>query len=165
MNLKISRYTVDLDKLGSVRCSPLINPFLLSYSGKHGISYRQEFKYNRIFTGDRLLRIVPRIGYNFKEKEFYWRVRSDFDYWPRKRAALHLEFGNGNRIYSSDVLDDLKAIPDSIFDFNQIHLDYFKDLYLNLLSLYVKSSNIASKLYLPFTPPNFPTTCIFVLSK
>ena len=24
----ISRYTVDLDKLGSVRCSPLINPFL-----------------------------------------------------------------------------------------------------------------------------------------
>ena len=129
---RISRYTVDLDKLGSVRCSPLINPFLLSYSGKHGISYRQEFKYNRIFTGDRLLRIVPRIGYNFKEKEFYWRVRSDFDYWPRKRAALHLEFGNGNRIYSSDVLDDLKAIPDSIFDFNQIHLDYFKDLYLNL---------------------------------
>lgn len=128
----ISRYTVNLDKLGSVRCSPLINPFLLSYSGSNGISYRQEFKYNRLFSGDRLLKIVPRIGYNFKQKEFYWRVRSDFDYWPRKRAALHVEFGNGNRIYSSDVLDDLKAIPDSLFDFNQIHLDYFKDLYLNV---------------------------------
>lgn len=128
----ISRYTVNLDKLGSVRCSPLINPLLLSYSGSNGISYRQEFKYNRLFSGDRLLRIVPRIGYNFTQKEFYWRVRSDFDYWPRKRAALHIEFGNGNRIYSSDVLDDLKAIPDSLFDFNQIHLDYFKDLYLNV---------------------------------
>lgn len=128
----ISRYTVNLDKLGSVRCSPLINPFLLSYSGSNGISYRQEFKYNRLFPGDRLLRIVPRIGYNFKQKEFYWRVRSDFDYWPRKRAALHVELGNGNRIYSSDVLDDLKAIPDSLFDFNQIHLDYFNDLYLNV---------------------------------
>lgn len=128
----ISRYTVNLDKLGSVRCSPLINPFLLSYSGSNGISYRQEFKYNRLFPGDRLLRIVPRIGYNFKQKEFYWRIRSDFDYWPRKRAALHVELGNGNRIYSSDVLDDLKAIPDSLFDFNQIHLDYFNDLYLNV---------------------------------
>ncbi len=128
----ISRYTVNLDKLGSVRCSPLINPFLLSYSGSNGISYRQEFKYNRLFPGDRLLRIVPRIGYNFKQKEFYWRVRSDFDYWPRKRAALHVELGNGNRIYSSDVLDDLKAIPDSLFDFNQIHLDYFNDLCLNV---------------------------------
>lgn len=128
----ISRYTVNLEKLGSVRCSPLINPFLLSYSGKNGLSYRQEFKYNRFFKGDRLLRIVPRIGYNFKEHEFYWRVRSDFDYWPRKRASIHLDVGNGNRIYSSDVLDDLKAIPDSLFDFNKIHLDYFKDLYLNV---------------------------------
>ncbi|MGI6793562.1 DUF5686 family protein [Bacteroides sp. KG68] len=127
----ISRYTVKLDKLGSIRCSPLINPFLMSYNGKNGFSYRQEFKYNRLFKGDRLLRIVPRIGYNFKEKIFYWRISSDFDYRPRKRAAFHLEAGNGNRIYSSDVLDELKAIPDSLFDFRQIHLDYFNDLYLD----------------------------------
>lgn len=127
----ISRYTVKLDKLGSIRCSPLINPFLMSYNGKNGFSYRQEFKYNRLFKGDRLLRIVPRIGYNFKEKIFYWRISSDFDYRPRKWAAFHLEAGNGNRIYSSDVLDELKAIPDSLFDFRQIHLDYFNDLYLN----------------------------------
>lgn len=128
----ISRYTIDLNRLGSVRCSPLINPFLLSYSGRDGVSYRQEFKYNRIFSGDRLLRIVPRIGYNFKYKEFYWRIRSRFDYWPRKRSSLHVEFGNGNRIYSSEMLEELKAMPDSLFDFNQIHLDYFTDLYLNV---------------------------------
>lgn len=106
--------------------------FLLSYSGKNGLSYRQEFKYNRLFSGDRLLRIVPKLGYNFTQKELYWSVNSDFDYWPRKRAALHINLGNGNRIYSSDVLDDLKAMPDSIFDFNQIHLDYFRDLYFRL---------------------------------
>ena len=128
----VSRYTVDLAKMGSVRCSPLINPLLLSYSKSNGFSYRQEFKYNRLFAGDRLLRVVPKLGYNFKRKEFYWSVNSDFDYWPRKRAALHVSVGNGNRIYSSDVLDDLKAIPDSIFDFDQIHLDYFKDLYLHI---------------------------------
>ena len=100
--------------------------------GRYGFSYRQEFKYNRLFTGDRLLRVVPKLGYNFKRKEFYWSINSDFDYWPRKRAALHVSVGNGNRIYSSDVLEDLKAIPDSIFDFDQIHLDYFKDLYLHI---------------------------------
>ena len=128
----ISRYTVNFKKVGSVRCSPLINPLLLSYSRSNGIAYRQEFIYNRLFAGDRLLRIVPRIGYNFTRKEFYWRVRTDFDYWPSKRAALHIEVGNGNRIYSSEMLDDLKAIPDSIFDFDKIHLDYFKDLYFTL---------------------------------
>lgn len=128
----ISRYTVDLSSLGSVRCSPLINPFLLSYSGKNGISYRQEFKYNRLFTGDRLLRIVPKLGYNFKHKEFYWSVSGDFDYWPRKRAAFHIDAGNGHRIYSSDVLDELKSMPDSVFDFNNFPLNYFNDLYLNV---------------------------------
>ena len=128
----ISRYTVDLSKMGSVRCSPLINPFLLSYSGNNGFSYRQEFKYNRLFTGDRLLRIVPRLGYNFKYKELYWSVRSDFDYWPRKRAAFHVSVGNGHRIYSSRMLDELKNMPDSIFDFDRVYLDYFNDLYLEV---------------------------------
>lgn len=128
----INNYTLDFAKMGSVRCSPLINPLLISYSGSNGISYRQQFKYNCLLPGDRLLRIVPQIGYNFTRKEFYWSLSSDFDYWPQKRAALHINIGNGNRIYSSDVLDELKAMPDSLFDFNQIHLDYFKDLYFRL---------------------------------
>ncbi len=127
-----SRYTVNLSKIGSVRFSPIINPMLLSYSGSNGLSYRQDFRYNGLFEGDRLLRIIPKVGYNFKRKEFYWSLNSDFYYWPQKRTALHIEVGNGNRIYSSDVLDELKAMPDSIFNFDLINLDYFKDLYFKL---------------------------------
>lgn len=127
----ISDYKLNLSNLGSVKCSPIINPFLLSYSGSNGLSYRQSFKYNRLFKHDRLLRVVPKLGYNFTRKEFYWSVNSEFNYLPEKKGTFHVNFGNGNRIYSSDVLDDLKAIPDSVFDFNQIHLDYFYDLYFN----------------------------------
>ena len=127
----ISDYKLNLSNLGSVKCSPIINPFLLSYSGSNGLSYRQSFKYNRLFKHDRLLRVVPKLGYNFTRKEFYWSVNSEFNYLPEKMGTFHVDFGNGNRIYSSDVLDDLKAIPDSVFDFNQIHLDYFYDLYFN----------------------------------
>lgn len=127
----ISDYKLNLSNLGSVKCSPLINPFLLSYSGSNGLSYRQSFKYNRLFKHDRLLRVVPKLGYNFTRKEFYWSVNTEFNYLPEKMGAVHIDFDNGNRIYSSDVLDDLKAIPDSVFDFNQIHLDYFYDLYFN----------------------------------
>ncbi len=123
---------INLNNIGDVRCSPIINPLLLSYSKSNGFSWRQDFRFNRLFVGDKLLRIRPRIGYNFTRKEFYWSVYSNFDYWPQKQATVHLNFGNGNRIYSSDVLDDLKAIPDSVFDFNQIHLDYFKDLFFNI---------------------------------
>lgn len=130
-DMLISNYTVNLNTIGSVKCSPLINPFLVSYSGRDGFSYRQDFKYNRLFPHDRLLRISPRIGYNFKHREFYWRVIGDYDYWPRKRASLHLRMGNGNRIYTSEVLDEIKEMPDTIFDFSKIHLDYFKDFYVD----------------------------------
>lgn len=127
-----SNYSVNLPELGHVRFSPLLNPLLMSYSKRDGFSYRQEFRFNRVFEGDRLLRIRPRMGYNFKRKEFYWSANGDFDYWPRKRAALHFNIGNGNRIYSSDVLDDLKQMPDSIFDFDKLNLDYFRDFYINI---------------------------------
>lgn len=131
-DLLISRNTYDLGDEANIRISPLINPFLVSYSGSRGWSYRQELRYTRTFSGDRLLRVTPRIGYNFTEKVFYWRINTDLYYWPKKNASLHLNVGKGNRIYSSDVLDDLKALPDSIFDFSLIHLDYFNDLYMDL---------------------------------
>ena len=123
---------VNIASIGDVRCSPIINPLLLSYSKSNGFSWRQDFRFNRLFENDKLLRITPRIGYNFTRKEFYWSMNTDFDYWPQKRAKIHLNVGNGNRIYSSDVLNDLKSIPDSLFDFNKINLEYFHDLYLNI---------------------------------
>lgn len=129
----ISSYNVNLAGIGSVRCSPLINPVLFSYSHSRGFSYKQKFKYNRYFhTTDRLLRITPQIGYNFTHKELYVSMDAGFQYWPQKQASWEINVGNGNRIYSSVVLDKLKQWPDSTFNFNQVQLDYFKDIYLNL---------------------------------
>ena len=130
-DLMLEDYKFNLSNIGSVRFSPFINPLLFSYSGSNGLSYRQDFRYNRLFRGDKLLRIVPRLGDNFTRKEFYWGLNADFEYWPQKRGFFRLNVGNGNRIYSSKVLDELKAMPDSIFNFDLIHLDYFKDLYFN----------------------------------
>ena len=82
-----------LDGLCGVRFSPFINPLLFSYSGSNGLSYRQDFRYNRIFRGDKWLRIVPKLGYNFTRKEFYWSLNADFEYWPQKRGFFRLSVG------------------------------------------------------------------------
>ncbi len=131
-DILLTDYNLNFANAGTVRCSPLFNPFLLSYSGSNGLSYRQSFKYNRLFSGDHLLRVVPRLGYNFTQKELYWSLGVDYGYWPEKIGTFHLAVGNGNRIYSSDVLDEIKEMPDSVFDFNQIQMEYFHDLYCNL---------------------------------
>ena len=128
----IDYYTVDLNNYGRLRGSPIINPFMFGYSALNGLSYRQTLRYNQLFSGDRRLQISPGAGYNFKQKEFYWQVRSSFDYNPRKGASLYVEFGDGNRVYSSAILDELKDIPDSIFDVSRLRLNYYKDLYLTM---------------------------------
>lgn len=128
----ISGYNVDISKVGNITCSPLINPLLVSYSHRNGISYSQEFKYNKLFHDGRLLHIVPQIGYNFTKKELYAKMDAEYVYNPEKHGSIMINVGNGNRIYSSIVLDQLKQTPDSIFSFDGLELDYFKDVYLNL---------------------------------
>lgn len=142
----IGSYNVNISGIGSVRCSPLINPVMLSYSHSKGISYKQKFKYNRLFPSGRLLKITPQIGYNFTHKDLYIKGDMSFLYWPEKQGSFEVSAGNGNRIYSSVVLDKLKMIPDKTFDFEKLELDYFKDLYLDVFhaiepvnGLYVKA--------------------------
>lgn len=136
----ISNYTINLSDFGSVKCSPIINPLLFGYSHSNGYSYVQKFKYNHLFPSQKLLHIVPRLGYNFSHKEFYWRTDIDFVYWPQRIGQISLRMGNGNRIYSSDVLDDLKNLPDTAMNFDKMKLDYFKDDYL-ILSHKVEVAN------------------------
>ena len=131
-DMLISSYNVNLSSMGSVHCSPLINPVLLDYSHSRGFSHKQKFKYSRLFHDGRILRISPQIGYNFTHKELYVKADADWQYWPEKQASFEVSVGNGNRIYSSVVLDQLKQLPDSTFNFDQLELDYFKDVYLNL---------------------------------
>ena len=126
----ISNYTINLSNAGSVRMSPLINPVMFKYSHGNGLSYRQVFKYNHIFNNDRVLNIRPNLGYNFTRKEFYWKLATNWTYWPEKIGVFHLDIGGGNQIYSSSVLDEIKQIPDSTFDFNKLKLDYFRDNYI-----------------------------------
>lgn len=131
-DMLISSYNVNLSTMGSVRCSPLINPVMLDYSHSRGVSYKQKFKYRRVFKDGRMVRITPQIGYNFTHKELYVKADADWLYWPEKQGGFDFNVGNGNRIYSSVVLDQLKQLPDSIFDFDKVQLDYFKDVYLNM---------------------------------
>ena len=131
-DMLISSYSVNMAGIGSVKCSPLINPVMLDYSHSRGVSYRQKFKYNRLFSNGQLLRVTPQLGYNFTHRELYINANAEFLYWPEKLGAVELGVGNGNRIYSSVVLDRLKMLPENMLDFDELKLDYFKDIYLNV---------------------------------
>ena len=127
----VSSYNLNLADFGSVKCSPLLNPMMLDYSHSRGVSYRQRFKYNRLFPDGQLLRIVPQVGYNFTKNELYVKGNLEYQYLPKLMGGIEASAGNGNRIYSSVVLDQLASVPDSTFNFKNMHLDYFQDVYFN----------------------------------
>lgn len=90
------------------------------------------FKYNKLFHNSQLLRIAPQIGYNFTKKEFYATVDMEYVYNPSRHGAIEIHAGNGNRTYSSVVVDQLEQMPDSTFSFDGLDLDYFKDVYVDI---------------------------------
>ncbi len=128
----IHSYKFDLKGAGDLKCSPLLNPFYLDYSRNNGITYKQKFRYNRIMKGDRLLRVTPRMGYNFTRNEFYWDLKSEFYYWPTQNASIHIRAGWGNRINSSELIDKIKSDPEPKFNLDSINLQKFKDQFINI---------------------------------
>ena len=85
-------------QLGRLRVNPLLDIGLFNYSSTRGYSYRQDFKYVYQFPDQREIVIRPRIGYNIKYKQLFWRFIGRYEYWPRKQGAIEIEIGNGNRI-------------------------------------------------------------------
>ncbi len=132
-DILFSRRTVVAPNLGTFRIYQLLDPSLISYSGTNGISYRYKIRYNQMFPGDRLLSLTPRLGFNFKHRELYWNVNGEYNYWPRRRQSISLEMGSGGRIYSPRMTDAIDRVPEDLFDKSQIHIEYFKDVYMKLM--------------------------------
>lgn len=132
-DLLISNYTYNFNEMTTIKFYPLINPVQFRYSHSNGVSYIQRLKFNQIFPRERSLSISPRVGYYFKDKQFYWRLNGEFVFWPERMGALVLNIGSGNRIYSSEVLDKMENLPDSLLNsLDKMELDYFKDYYVLL---------------------------------
>ncbi|MEG0517716.1 MAG: DUF5686 family protein [Bacteroidales bacterium] len=127
----ISNYSIDMADYGRLQFSPIISPVLFNYSSSDGISYAQKLKYNKLFKGDRLLYIEPKIGYNFKYQEFYWYVRSILDYAPKRNSSILFDIGSGNKISTDRILADLNTLPQSIFDRTKLNLTDFKNSYVH----------------------------------
>lgn len=131
-DLVFEDYQWNLQNYGILSCSPFLSPLQLSYSKSNGLAYRQDFRYTNYLRKDRSLHFRTKLGYNFTRKEFYWNINAQFTYLPRHNGSLNFSIGNGNRVYSSDVLKDIKALTDSTFSFDLMNLEYFTDFNMSL---------------------------------
>lgn len=117
---------------GRVKFSPLINPSYLSYSSNRGFSYKFSMNMKTSLGRNREFRFKPQIGYNFKQKALYWDIDGRLFYNPSRLGQFRIDVGEGNQIYSSVMLDEIKSIALDSLKFGNLNLDYFRNFYMNI---------------------------------
>lgn len=116
-----------------VRYSGIINPFQFAFSGRNGVTYKQKVRLYHTFKNEQFINIRPEIGFLFKYKELYFRLPVEWGYKPEKMGSLHLEIGNKNNSYSSEITDEInKHLKDSTFNFDDLNLKYYSDRFIEL---------------------------------
>jgi hypothetical protein len=117
---------------GYVKLSPIINPQYVSYSQRKGFSYRIKLGARYNFSSKTNLELNPRIGYNFKLREFYWTVPLRLNYNDDLDAHIDVVWGNDNRIANSGVLDEIRQEHGDLPELDNKQLDLFDDHHLRI---------------------------------
>lgn len=116
----------------SINFSPLFNPLYLSYSNSRGIAYKMHIGARYNFSSNRYITFEPRLGYNFKIRQFYFNAPLRFTYNHKRNGWFEFTWANGNRITNSSVLDIIRTENRDTIDFSSLNLDYFNDEIINL---------------------------------
>ena len=113
----------------TMRMSPLLNPLYLGYSHSQGISYKLNIGLQYAWNKHRYLTLNSRIGYNFKQRQFYYNLPLRMNYNPKRNGYAEIRFANGNHISNATLADDFhkkmgKDVP----------MPDYKDRYLQVVN-------------------------------
>lgn len=122
---------------GYLRLGPIFNPLYFGYSDSKGIVYKLKMNANYNFTDNSDISVYMKLGYSFKQKQLYYNFPLRYNFDKRNNGYIQVDFGNGNRISNSSVLEKIKEehYRDSI-DFDKMNLDYFKDMSVKMICNY-----------------------------
>lgn len=116
-----------------IRYSGILNPFQLDYSPRDGITYKQRIRINKTYNNGRRFYFRPELGFVFKRKEVFYKVYGEWLYNPEKKGSISILLANGNQSYSSEIMKEINQhLKDSVFDFKDLDLEYFRDYYVEL---------------------------------
>ncbi|MFA7581970.1 MAG: DUF5686 family protein [Proteiniphilum sp.] len=117
--------------------SGLLNPFMLGYSSRDGISYRQKLSCNIDLKHNRTVGINAFAGYLFRRKEFFTDLTTTWNYDPYHLGSATFSVGIGNPTYSSLFVDQIQdSLKNRGLTFEDISLNYYKDYYFKLYNTF-----------------------------
>ena len=117
--------------------SGLLNPLMVGYTSRDGVTYRQKLSFNFDLTHNRTVNMKAFAGYMFRRKEFFTDLTTTWNYDPYRLGSATISIGNGNPIYSSLFVDQIQdSLNNRGINFEDISVNYYRDYYLKLFNTY-----------------------------
>lgn len=101
-------HSLALGAQGSVELPPILTPSMVQWSGSKGISLQTRFVFNFRLARQGRLDFAPRVGYNFKQKQVYWRLPFYVTILPAYDGSIGFEAAGGDHMYSSRQADEVR---------------------------------------------------------
>jgi len=123
--------------------SGLLNPLMLGYSSRDGITYRQKFSFMADLKRSRNIKVNAFAGYMFNRKEFFTDFTTTFNYEPLKLGSATFSTGIGNPTYSSLFVDQVRdRLKNQGITFDDVSLKYYKDYYFKLFNTFEATNGL-----------------------
>ena len=117
--------------------SGLLNPLMVGYTSRDGVTYRQKLSFNFDLTHNRTVKMNAFAGYMFRRKEFFTDLTTTWNYDPYRLGSATISIGNGNPTYSSLFVDQIQdSLNNQGINFDDISLNYYQDYYLKFFNTY-----------------------------
>lgn len=112
---------------GQFRVSPILNPLYFSYSSRRGLTYKLDVRGSYAFNDHQKLDLRFKLGYAFKQRQFYFDFPFTFYLDSRHDAYVRTEWSSGRQVTSSEVVDAVKNERGDSIDWDRLNLQYFRD--------------------------------------
>lgn len=122
-------------KNGWIKVFPLLNPQYISYSDSKGFAYRIKMGARYQFNQQQFVAIEPKLGYNFKLKEFYYTLPFEYTYDSRLNGRIFAQLQRDNRIGNSSILHEIIEEHGDIPELENKHLDQFRNYNLSVRNI------------------------------
>lgn len=117
--------------------SGLLNPLMLGYSSRDGVTYRQKLTFNFDLERNRTVKMVAFAGYLFRHKELITDLAGTWNYDPYRLGSATISIGNGFPTYSSLFVDQIQdSLNNRGINFEDISVNYYKDYYLKIFNTF-----------------------------
>lgn len=107
-NLLFDSHTFSLAPSMRLKLPAMLTPSMIQWSRSRGLTLQTRLNLHADFTRRRSLDFSPRVGYNFKEQQVYWRLPLTLNVLPHHDGCFMLEASGGDHIYNARQADEVR---------------------------------------------------------